>query len=157
MGTTAPPVERSAKKSFYNQKFYRTSFAEQDLSYADFRCASLIECDFSKSNLSYANFEGANCREANFTGSILYRANFKDAALAGSLFEPKDAFGMTITLSCETVDQMKIGKIWWFVWLMLALRMQVPLPEEDMELKIINAIGRERYIGLRQLFERRVL
>jgi|SRR5882724_1445532 len=142
-------------KNFYNGRFYKHDFSGQDLSKANFRSASVIGCNFSNTDLSYANFEGANCRECNFTGTILYRTNFKDAALADAIFEPKDAFGMTITLSCETVDGLKISKLWWFVWLMLSLRMKVP--EEDMEFKIINAIGKERYIGLRQLFERRVM
>ena len=150
-------VTEFKKKNYRESKYYREDFSGKDLAYADFRNASLIGCNFSNANCPYANFEAANCREANFTGTNLYRANFKDAALADSIFEPKDAFGMTITLNCETVDGMKIGKIWWFDWVMMALRMRVPLPEEDLELKIINAIGRERYIGLRQLFERRVL
>ena len=155
MGTDAIVTPEVKKKNYHSVKLYRADFSNQDLSHADFRCASLIGCDFSNSDLSYANFEAANCREAKFFATKLYRTNFKDAALADSIFEPKDAFGMTITLSCETVDGLKIGKLWWFVWVMLALRMKVP--EEDLELKIINAIGRDRYIGLRQLFERRIM
>ena len=110
------------KKNYYSAKLYREDFSGKDLAHANFRNASLIGCNFTDANLAYADFDSANCREANFTRSILYRANFKDAALADSIFDPKDAFGMTITLSCETVDGMKIGKIWWFVWLMMALR-----------------------------------
>jgi hypothetical protein len=150
-------TSETKKKNYYGAKLYRQSFEGQDLSHADFRCASLIECNFNNADLSYANFEAANCRDAKFIGTKLYRANFKDAALAGSAFEPKDAFGMTITLSCETVDGMKVGKLWWFIWIMLALRMQIPEGEETAELKIIDAIGKERYIGLRQLFERRIM
>jgi len=152
MGTT---IETPKKKSYYGAKLYKHDFSGQDLSYTDFRSASLIECNFNNADLSYANFEAANCRDAYFVGTKLYRTNFKDAALAGSRFEPKDAFGMTITLACETVDGMKIGKLWWFIWIMMALRMQ--LPEPELELGIINAIGKERYVGLRQLFERRIM
>jgi uncharacterized protein YjbI with pentapeptide repeats len=146
--------EKSVIKNFYNQKFYRVDFSGQDLQRAIFSNASLIECDFSNADLSYATFEGANCRGANFTGTRLYRTNFKDAALAQSKFEPKDAFGMTITLSCETVDGMRIGKLWWFVWIMMCLRMDCP--DKDAELGFINAIGAERYEGLARLFSRRI-
>jgi hypothetical protein len=154
MGTSVTTGDSRRTKLFYNKKFYNHSFKGQDLSHADFRSATLIGCDFTEADLSYANFEGANCRGANFTTTRLYRTNFKDAALADSIFEPKDAFGMTITLSCETFDGMKMSKLWYLVWLMLLLRSKPP--EEEMELKLINVIEPERYAGLRTLFDRRV-
>lgn len=141
-------------KSYYNQKLYNHSFKGQDLAHADFRSATLIGCDFSEADLSYANFEGANCRGANFTATRLYRSNFKDAALADSIFEPKDAFGMTITLQCETFDGVKAAPLWYLSLIMLTLRMQCPEPELD--LKLISAMGPQRYEGLRHIFDRRV-
>ena len=151
MGQTAAVVKT---KNFYNQKFYEHDFSGQDLSHSDFRNSTCLGCNFDRADLSYANFEGANCRDSTFVATRCYRTNFKDTALAGSKFDPKDGFGMTITLTCETVDGMRIGKLWWYVWLMLALRMKPP--DEDSELKLINAIGTEKYEGLRQLFSRRV-
>ena len=140
-------------KSFYNQKFFGSDFSGQDLNHSDFRCCTVVDCNFSNADLSYANFEGANCRGANFTGTRCYRTNFKDAALAGSIFEPKDVFGMTITMSCETVDGAKVSRMWWYIWLMMAMRMKAP--DEEAKIRLVQAIEPERYAGLRRLFDTR--
>lgn len=146
-------VTNKRGKTFYNQKFYGKSFVGEDLSHSDFRSATLIRCDFSDADLSYANFEGANCREAIFKNTRLYRANFKDAALADSIFEPKDAFGITLTMHCESFDGVKASPLWYLCLIMLTLRMECPEPELD--LKLISAMDPERYKGFRVLFDRR--
>jgi hypothetical protein len=142
-----------AGKSFYNQKLLNHDFSGQKLDHADFRCACLIGANFNDADLSYANFEGANLRGASLVGTRCYRTNFKDAALACSNFEPKDAFGVTFTFACESFDQAKVAKLWWYMWLMMLLRMKPP--EEDMELDVIKIIGPDRYAGLQQLMARR--
>ena len=141
-------------KNHHKQKYYNRDFSGMDLKNADFRCASLMGCKFDDADLSYANMEGANLRGASLIGTRCYRTNFKDASLAGAAFEPKDAFGATFTMACETFDGMKPAKLWWDMWLMMLLRMKPP--EEEMELAIIQAIGPELYAGLRQLMDRRI-
>jgi len=147
-------AHRVKGKTFYNQKLYGANFIGQDLVHADFRSATLMNANFTDADLSYANFEGANCRGAIFDNCRLYRANFKDAALAGSVFRPKDAFGITLTMACETFDDVQSSGLWYLSMVMLALRMKSP--EEGLEEKIISAIGTERYMGLRHIFDRRV-
>jgi len=141
-------------KIFQNQKFYRLSFKNRDLANAKFQGAALIGCDFSGADLSFANFEGANCWEANFTGAKLYATNFKDAILAKSIMHPKDCFRMTITLCCDTVEQMDIDEKWQTVWLFLSLKMK--LPSDDLAQAVIGVIGREKYMQLMHIFENRI-
>ena len=151
MGTLIAVKPREPFKTWYNKKLYNHDFSGQNLSHADFRCASLMGCNFNDADLSYANFEGANLRNATLVGKRCYRTNFKDAALAGSAFEPKDAFGATFTFACEAFDGMKPAKLWWYMWLMMLLRMHPP--EVDMELDVIKIIGPDRYAGLQQLMK----
>lgn len=151
MGTMTAVRERA--KSFYNQKFYSQDFSGQNLCNADMRCGSFINCNFNDSDMSYANCEGANFRGSSFVGTRCYRTNFKDASLASATFEPKDAFGATFTFACESFDGMKPAKLWWYMWLMMLLRMKAP--EENMELDVIRAIEPDRYAGLQQLMRQR--
>lgn len=171
--TTAPPVNGAAvgatrggsrshpDKSFANQKFYRRDFSGQDLSHADFRCATLCECKFVNADLSYANMEGANCYRADFTGAKLYRTNMRDAVLAQAIMKPKDFFGVTLTMVCEAFDGAKVNSIWWYSWLYLALAMDGPLDATDPKeqevtrKKLIDTIGKERYEALCRLFGQR--
>ena len=155
MGTMMTTVRADrVGKNFYNKKLTNHDFSGQKLDHADFRCASLIGANFDDADLSYANFEGANLRNASLIATRCYRTNFKDACLAMAKFEPKDAFGATFTFACESFDGMKPAKLWWYMWLMMLLRMKSP--EEDMELDIIKAIGPDRYAGLQQLMVRRI-
>jgi hypothetical protein len=153
MGETMTVRADRVGKNFYNQKHSGRDFSGQKLDHADFRCASLIGCNFNDADLSYANFEGANLRMATLVGTKCYRTNFKDASLACATFEPKDAFGATFTFACESFDGIKIPKLWWYMWLMMLLRMKPP--EELMELDVIKIIGPDRYAGLQQLMARR--
>jgi len=140
-------------KHFYNRKLLNYDFSGQKLDHADFRCASLIGANFDDADLSYANFEGANLRGASLKGTRCYRTNFKDACLAMSDFEPKDAFGITFTFACESFDGAKPAKLWWYMWLMMLLRMKSP--EDAMELDVIKAIGPDTYAGLQALMTNR--
>lgn len=147
-------VVKAEKAVFRNAKYYNHDFSGQNFSYCDFRGASLMGCKFNDCDLSYTNFEGANLRGAEIVGARCYRTNFKDASLAGARFEPKDAFGVTMTMNCETYDGMRPAKLWWYMVLMLLLLTKPDDPQ--MELDLIKAIGPERYDGLRTIMQRRV-
>src|SRR5271154_5135405 len=129
-------TEAPLGKNFSNQKIHQKSFKGRDLTNSDFRGAAVIGCDFSNADLSYAKFEGANCWEANFTDAKLYRTNFKDACLAKAIFKPKDCFGVTLTMCCDTFDRMQVDSKWQTVWLFMALMMD--LPDKKLEEAIIN-------------------
>lgn len=150
------PVMEQQEKKFSSQKFYRHDFSGQNLERADFRNASLIECNFTDAKLRQANFEGANCFGANFTNADCNRTNFKDAVLGNTLFYPKDMFGATLTMSCETFEGMKVKRLWWFCFLQFALMM---VPEKDAEEKLrdrlIGMIGPKMYVALSKMFPQR--
>jgi len=144
----AQDLKRSA-----NKKYYRENFAGKDLSTADFRNASVLECDFTGATLRYANFENANCYGANFTDADMYRTNMKDAILASSIMCPKDCFGMTITLTCDTVQKMKVNDKILNYWLYMALMMDGP-PEQMLLLRA--SIGEEKVASLERMFKERM-
>ncbi len=140
-----------------NYKFpHGHSFVDQDLVNADFRGASVIRCDFGGANLSYANFEGANCYEADFSGANLYRANFKDAILAGAKMMPRDLFGATFTLTCDTFQGMEVGHLWNMTWFYMALLMKQNEKPELRE-QIIALIGKDRVERLDKMFKDRII
>lgn len=126
-GAPTPPFAGAHKKStnekdgkvWINRKFYDTDWSNKDLAHADFRGATLVNCNFDCADLSYANFEGANCYGSSFRQAKLYHANFKDAVLAYTKLDPRDMFGMAISVTCDTWDKMEIGPIWLAAWLFL--------------------------------------
>lgn len=136
-------------KKLANKKFNGVSFAGYDLTHVDARCSTFVECDFTGADLSYGNCSGANFWGSNFTDAKLYRTNFADAVLERSIMAPKDCFGMTVTLSCDTVSHMKISEKWLNTWLFMALLMDMDPEKEN---KLIQVVGPERYQKLRQLF-----
>lgn len=152
--TPSDSVREGRKKVFTNQKFYGRSFADQDLSHADFRGATLCECDFSNSNLEYALFEGANCYRANFAQARLYHTNFKDAVLAQSRMDPRDAFGMTLSLTCDTFDRMELGERWLASWLYMATLALMP---DELRKKVRAIIGEPRMDALDRIFRERAI
>lgn len=136
-----------------NKRFFREDFSGLNLSNADFRHATVLECNFTGTDLSYANFENANCWGSNFQDSNLYRTNMKDAVLASTRMHPRDCFGMTITLTCDTVDKMDINERFWIYWLYMATMMKPP--SEEYRIKLVGVIGDEMYAKLQRLFKER--
>jgi uncharacterized protein YjbI with pentapeptide repeats len=139
------------------KRMYNANFAGQDLSKLRLRQSLFYNCNFDGANLSETDCEGSEFFGSSFREAVLYRTNFKDAKLAGTVFEPKDCFGMTVTLQCKTFDQMKVSQLWWFGFLFFATMMKpdrFPVQEELLD-KLIAMIGAERYVKLRNLFAKR--
>ena len=144
--------EAVVKKSD-NKRYYRDDFRGLNLSGACFRNGTLVECNFSGADLSYANFENANCWGSNFENAVLYRTNFKDAILASTIMKPRDCFGMTVTLTCNTIEKMEISDKFLLYWLFMGSKMT---PEsQDLANQVIAAIGAENYVKLGKLFRER--
>lgn len=152
MGTTET-VNGNGPKKFVG-KLNGQDFSGQTLIRADFRGCSLIGCNFSRCDLSDANMAGANCFGANFKDAKLHRTNFKDAILAQAIMEDADMFGITITLSCDTFDRVKIGRFWW-AWLFFGTMMAGP--DQESSDRLIALMGPERYLKYRSHFNNRVL
>ena len=127
-------------KHYANMKLRGKSFAGRDLSNADFRGAELIECDFTGCNLSCAKFTGANCWGANFTRARLYKANFAQAILTRANFNAADVRGITLTMSCDTFEDIQISKKWLNGLLFMVSLADIP---EDVQKKIHEIIGEE--------------
>lgn len=154
-----PTAKRASKgQSFRRRSFYDHSFSNQDLSNADFRGATLMKCNFDNCDLSYADFECANLDGTSFRQTRLYRTNFKDACLARTTMDPRDMMGATLTLHCDTMDQMKASPLWLAAFLQLVLVSDIT--EEQRE-KVRGAgeaiIGKERMAGLAKAFGARHL
>ena len=127
--------EREDRKQFANYKFaHGCSFEGKDLVHADFRGAALVHCNFKGADLSYANLEGANCYGADFTDAKLYKTNFRDATLAKTIMHPRDAFGITLTMTCDTFEGMDVSNKWNVQWFFLTLMMK---QEEAIEKAVI--------------------
>ena len=133
-----------------NKRFYQEDFSGLDLSNADFRNATFHECNFRGANLSYANFTSANCWGSDFEDAICYRANFTDAVLANTNFLPREAFGITLTLNCDSFDGMKVSNKLFQYWLYIASLMEPP--DKSLSDKLIAGLGAENYVKLAKIF-----
>lgn len=146
------------EKVFINRKFYDVSFANRDLTHADFRGCTLVSCCFDNSDLSYATFEGANCYRSTFVQSKLYHTSFKDCVLAEATLDPRDMFGMTVSVSCDTFDKIKLGKVWLAAWLYLPMLADLPEgTKEKIQSVLEDLIGAERVKGLERHFSNRAI
>jgi hypothetical protein len=148
-------LKRVEDKRFTNKKFFGKDFSDMDLSNADFRGCTLCECKFVNSDLTKADMRGSNCWGADFTNSIMFRTDFKDAILAKSIFDPKRIFGVTLTISCDTFEGVKIGRNALLYWLYMPLLMQLPEPEIGERLKV--AIGEKTCDALERVFKENIL
>jgi hypothetical protein len=140
-------------KVFINKKYYDHDFSNRDLTHADFRGCTLVNCHFDNSDLSYATFEGANCYGSTFRQSRMYHTSLKDAVMAECDVDPRDMFGLTLSVSCDTFDKIKLGKIWLASWLFLPLLADIPEATRGRLLEILNElIGEERVKSMERHF-----
>jgi len=145
-------------KVYMNRKFYDHDFSGMDLTHADFRGATCVNCNFDNSDLSYATFEGANCYRSSFRQSKLYHVNFKDTVLAEAEVDPRDFFAATITLSCDTFDRTKLGKMYSVYWLFLLTLADIDPTLKQKVLGVLGeTIGEERVKQLERSFADRTL
>ncbi len=143
-------------KVFINRKFYDTDFSSRDLTHADFRGSTVVSCNFDNADLSYANFEGANCYRSSFRQSKLYHTSFKDAVLAETKMDPRDMFGMTVSVSCDTFDRIELGPIWLASWIFLPTLGELqPGLKDELQSVLKKMLGEERFKALERIFANR--
>jgi uncharacterized protein YjbI with pentapeptide repeats len=133
---------------YANKRFQRTDFSNRVLSQGDFKGSELIECDFSNSELSGAKFMGAQCPRSVFKGACLNRVNFADATLVGSDFSDADLRNVTLTMSPQTFEGVKLPKRWLnaFIFLLTLTRDL----SEDARNQLIEIIGKSEFELLTQ-------
>lgn len=143
------PAPSKEGKVFINQRFYDQDFSDRDLTHADFRGCKLVNCNFDGANCSYANFESANCYGSSFKRTNLYHANFKDAVLAEADFDPRDLFGITVSMTCDTFDKLKMTKLHVAFWVFNLLLLDIePEMKEQLKTLLISWVGEERLKGM---------
>lgn len=156
MATKGVVMEGKPEKVFINRKFYDKDFSSQDLTHADFRGCTLVSCNFNHSDLSYATFEGANCYRSSFVQSRLYHANFKDAVTAEVIMDPRDFFGVTLSISCDTFDKMTLGGNYPLIWIYLLTLAKLPETlAEKLKKLLVEELGQGRYEALEKIFANR--
>jgi len=142
-----------------NQKIYSKDFSGQDLSKLKMRNSLFYQCNFSNADLTETDCSGSEFFGSSFVDAICYRTNFADAKLAGADFRPKDCFGITLTMTCKTFDEMKVSPLWWLglaTFLTMMKPVKVGAKDEDLVDKLIGGVfGAERYVKLRALFSKR--
>lgn len=148
-------------EDYSGKKFNGRDFSGKFLQYGNFHGATLLNCNFRDCDLRYANFTGANCYGSDFTNSILSRVNMTDCNLQRTIFKPKDAFGITITMKCETFTDMEIDDTWLKVWLFMPCQMKLPETENGKDKpwldRIILLLGEKTYLKFRQVFANRII
>lgn len=121
----------------------------------DFTGCTFIACNFDDCNLNGADFTGCDLIGSTFRRTHCRYTNFRMAMLHHTVFDPADAYGMTLTCRCETFDNMHVSQLYWFAFIMYGTLMD---PEKDRPLKtdlkaeLIGMIGAERYHRLSQMF-----
>ena len=155
VGLTEEEVKNSEGKR-YNKK----SFRGMNLRHANFRHSTCLECDFSGADMTYASLENGNFWGSNFTGTILNRANGAHASFENTVFMPRDVYGFTMTIQCETFANWKIDPLWLQVWLFIPTLWNLPEVEGKPDYwlsKIINLLGPKLYQRYKKVFSNRVI
>lgn len=150
--TIVDQPEDLCRKRFYNRDFKGKNLVKRKL-----RQSLFMQCNFDEADMSEADCEGSEFFGSTFRNTICYRTNFKDAKLAGTLFEPKDCFGITLTLQCKTFDGMKVSPLWWWGWIFFGTMLHplTKLGQDDLRDGLIAHIGTERYLKLVSMFGKR--
>lgn len=139
--------------------FNKRDFSGADLKEKCLKGSIFHDCNFDGADLSFADCSGCDFLGSTFRKTKCYKTNFKDSKLAATVFEPEDCFGMTITLQCSTFKNMRVSQLWWYGWLVF-LSYMIPVSksveeEESIKSILVSAMGVERYVRLRAMFQRR--
>jgi hypothetical protein len=150
-----PVIDPTAEEDLSGKRFHGRSFRGQNLARRKMKGSVFIHCCFDDADLTKADCSNSDFTASSFRNTILYGTNFANSRLAGTIFEPKDCFGMTVTLQCRTFDSMKMSPLWSMGWLAFFLMMKHSGPAAHLPDEIIAAIGAERYAKIMSLFGKR--
>lgn len=148
------PVANSTEGlDFRNKSFYDADFSKRDLRKADFRGATLHNCSFDNSDLSYADFSSADCYKSTFRMVKLRCVNFAHANLCSTVMDPRDLYGTTITIHCNSVQQVRMGRMWVAGWLQYLLMADID-EQTKAEIRAIaeKQVGAERFKVMQKIF-----
>jgi len=148
---TIPAV--MSNKKFYNQNFKGADLKKRDLRRSTFMYCTFDECDMTETDCTGCEFFGSSFRQTN-----CHHTNFKDAKLHATLFEPSDCYGMTITLTCHTFQDMKIARVWWDGLMFFLCGLLIPPRDAegfDPRDAVISALGPEYFVRNSEKFKAR--
>lgn len=143
--------------SLAGKRWEYQDFSGMYLRKADMRRAVFFNCNFDNADMTEADCTGSDFSGSTARGTNCYYTNFTRCKLP-SVFEPKDAFGMTVTLECSTFTGVQVSQLYWYSWLMLLAQMTpatTPV-KENLRDGLIALIGSTRYVKLLTLFRREI-
>lgn len=108
------------KRDFSGQDLTDTIFHDADLYQARFAGTRLEGVAFAGCFVAEATFEGAQCRGLHAAGSNFYRSNFQSAdltsalfwncVLAGADFRGATLHRITLTLECNSFEEIRLSR-----------------------------------------------
>ena len=140
---------------FFNQNFSGLDFKRKDMRRSTFWYCSFDDADMSEAECTGAEFYGSSFRRTNCRGT-----NFKDAKLSGTIFEPSDFYGMTMTYVCQTYQDMKVSRAVWDGFMFFGMGLMIPPKDADgfdPRNSMIAAMGRDYYLEYFEKFKARTL
>jgi hypothetical protein len=134
-------------------------FSGQDLTKADLSHSVFSQCNFDNADMSEAECTGTDFTGSTFRHTNMYRLNGRNAKFAGTVFEPKDCFGITLTMDCKTFENTHISQLYWYSVLTMWSSMLPALGpvKEPLRDNLIALIGAQRYVKLKQMLQTRQL
>lgn len=118
--------------------------------------STFICCNFNNTNLRYTDCSNSKFYGCTFIGTDCNHTNFANSII-GSVFKPKDALGMIVSLECKTFRGMRVSPLWWYCFQQFSLLMDVEKEKDgtDPKDKLIQALGIQRYLALKNMFRER--
>lgn len=119
--------------------------------------AQFHHCIFDDGDIAFSNFYKSDFLGSSFRRTNMYETVMVKCRMPHMVFEPKDAFGIAFSFTCHTFQHGVISPFWYLSWFILAnsmTMMQHAGYPSDMQARIIDAIGAERFAKLKTLFNR---
>lgn len=114
-------------------------------------------CIFDGGDIADSNFYKSDFLGSSFRGTNMHETVMVKCRMPHMIFEPRDAFGISFSFTCQTFQHGVISPFWYLSWFILANSMTItkhaPYPD-DLQARIIDAIGAERFVKLKKLFNR---
>ena len=162
--TTLPVNEPSKylftarQENMSGKKIYSTGFEKQDLSRIVVKNALFYNCNFDEATMEESLFEGCEFNTCSFKGTNMRKLNARFSSFPSCYLAPSDAMDLTVTLTCKTFQNTRVSKQWFLYMLLLFTGMhpiELPVSEGLTDKIIAHVIGKDRYVKMMSLLNRR--
>jgi hypothetical protein len=154
------PLAQDLPFNMAGQKFFNQNFRGMDFAKRDLRRCTFLHCCFDDADLTEADCTGSEFHGSTLRNTICRNTNFTLAKLHGTVFEPSDFYGMTMTFVCETFQDMKMARNVWNGYVFFALGLiKPPLDDDGFDPRhaLIESMGREYFLEHFRKFKDRTL